>query len=217
MQPDRLGERGSALAAGRARAVSPACSSRRYGTAILPRSCTSPARRSRSCSVAGSPRREAARPARVATVREWQPRRADLRSAKSLGGEVLLVGAAAGVADQGVVHGRQRTVSPRQMRFSPDHLSETALVEAADPSACPAGMSGWGSSYGRNQSRSRAAMRADLVANVAARAALERGDLCGQAHRLTDVRMSLLARGIRARRLAAPRLPRSIGVDVQTA
>ena len=33
------------------------------------------------------------------------------------------------------------------MRFSPDHLSETALVEAAEPSACPAGVSGWGSSY----------------------------------------------------------------------
>ena len=40
---------------------SPACSSRRYGTAILPRLWTSPARRRRSCSAPESPRWEAAR------------------------------------------------------------------------------------------------------------------------------------------------------------
>ena len=37
---------------------------------------------------------------------------AELAEPFALGGEFLLVGAAAGVADQGVVHGRQRTVSP---------------------------------------------------------------------------------------------------------
>jgi hypothetical protein len=47
----------------------------------------------------------------------------------ALGGEVLVVGGEAGVADPGLGHGRECTFSPRQSGFSPHGISATPQVK----------------------------------------------------------------------------------------
>jgi hypothetical protein len=56
-------------------------------------------------------------------------RDAELAEPVALGGEVLVVGGAAGVTDQGLGHGRERTFSPRQSGFSPYGATATPQVK----------------------------------------------------------------------------------------
>ena len=76
-------------------------------------------------------------------------RDAELAGSVALGGEVLVVGGAAGVADQGLGHGRECTFSPRQSGFSPYGVSATPQVKVTVACSSRRRVSGGGSTCGR--------------------------------------------------------------------
>jgi hypothetical protein len=60
-------------------------------------------------------------------------REPELAEPVALGGDVLVVGGAAGVTDQGLGHGRERTFSPRQSASDSRSLSRLMMLTVPTP------------------------------------------------------------------------------------
>src|SRR5258708_29052675 len=96
---------------------------------------------------------------------------AEVAEAVALGREGLVVGGAAGVADQRAGHPENVTDSPRALIIHSYHLCETLLVAAAAALRLSAAVSVWGSAYGQPSARWRAELSRGVLALSPAREA----------------------------------------------
>jgi len=89
---------------------------------------------------------------------------AEVAEAVALGREVLVVGGAAGVADQRAGHPENVTDSPRSLTINSYNLCETLLVAATAALRLSAAVSVWGSAYGQPSARWRAELSRGVLA-----------------------------------------------------